>query len=461
MLRLRLNLALSCGGVQLVDIRSLFREDDEANQSRFVETLRSQHLEEILLFGVEVDDTLRSSAKVEQAGSDFIDAALARASLHEIDPSMPESIVSEIIAAGCNLASGKDLDEMLQITMTTSSSVNNNNNTNNTHHGREKKHQSKPQTVIITSSLRYPVEPFLDRIRRNVLVKRYGKCQHSDDSYLGGILASDTSRTDFHNNNNHSNAKLKKATLATTNGGDLDAVDDDEDFFKFMKHIHESDDDEEEEQEEQQEEIDENTQQQQQGDDDDKRKTEEQPFVENNAFSSLTKSSNSNNSIRRKSVTTDPVSSFVRTNVTKVSSSRRKSLYAESQIDKLLQEESENEDDEIDEAKNIQKASSFARVRVRRNSSFRELYQRKTDRGEIDQPQQVPSVFSSSVNINNNNNTNTGISSMANVVTQVVAAENFRRMFQQQQSVREAERRRKIEDETKETRKKLVSVVAP
>lgn len=468
MLRLRLNLAISCGGNQMVDIAALFREDDEANQSRFVETLRSQHLEEVLLFGVEIEETLRETTRMSvmmmsndrvdptvssssSSSSDFIDAALAKAALHAIDPSMPEHIVSEIIAAGCGLKSGKDLDEMLvsRSDGTIVMMVVNNNNNNNNNLQTSSDGKMIQGTATSTSSLRYPVEPFLDRIRRNVLVRRYGKRPGQEDTLLGGVLASD-----------HGTGGVLTKSEANALKAD---EDDDERFFKFMYNINDDDDDEDNEEKQQQEKSPKQKQQQ----------------------ASNHHSSGPPN--RKMSLT-----SFVRTNFiagdanSSISNARRKSVYAENEIDKLLEDESDLENQENENSKNsnkndddrkekrdqkktdeknddlededenekpMKKKPSFASILQRANSKSsltREDFQRKVDLGEsLNRSNNNPSV--------NKNHSSSALPSMSNAVTAAVAAENFRRMFQQSQAEKEA-MRRSVNNES-EKRKTTVSIL--
>ena len=136
---------------------------------------------------MEVEEALRETTRMNQSSSpsstentlhnhaissDFIDASLAKAALHAIDPAMPDYIVSEIIAAGCNLKSGKDLNEMLAARLELQhQQVHSQSQQSLTSMTNFPIHQQQPSP----SSLCYPVEPFLERIRRNVLVKRYGK----------------------------------------------------------------------------------------------------------------------------------------------------------------------------------------------------------------------------------------------------------------------------------------------
>lgn len=134
-LRLRFALMLSCKGSTMVDYKQLFSEDDDGNQSRFVELLRRQHVEEALAFTVEIEEALRECMKDD--GNLHLNNA--RMAVKHIDPAMPNSRIEELMAFGC----GMTVSELEA-------------------HGQY---------------FTYPAEPFLERTRTGILLKRYSRRQ--------------------------------------------------------------------------------------------------------------------------------------------------------------------------------------------------------------------------------------------------------------------------------------------
>jgi len=153
MLRLRFSLMLSCKGQTLVDYDGLFAEDEEGNQSRFVETIRRQHVEEATSFTVAVEEALREAIRDDGK----LDLNNARMSLKHLDPAMPNTRIEEVMAFGCGLT----LHEM----------------------------ERYGQFFAVEA------EPFLERVRRGVLLHRYSRATNdesdggSDDD--GGLYNDD------------------------------------------------------------------------------------------------------------------------------------------------------------------------------------------------------------------------------------------------------------------------------
>jgi Skp family chaperone for outer membrane proteins len=139
MLRLRFALALTSKGQTMVDYEGLFSEDEDGNQSRFVEMIRRQHVEEATVFTVEVEEALRETIE-PKSGLDptgVLDMYNARMAIKHLDPAMPNNRVDDIMAYGC----GMTVSELFA-------------------HGQHHRTEA---------------EPFLARLRRGVLLRRYSR----------------------------------------------------------------------------------------------------------------------------------------------------------------------------------------------------------------------------------------------------------------------------------------------
>jgi hypothetical protein len=133
MLRLRFALVLSCKGQTMVDYEQLFIEDEDGNQSRFVEMMRRQHVEEATVFTVEVEEALREAIRADGQ----LDLNNARMALKHLDPAMPNSRIEDLMAFGCSMTVS-ELDRYGQF-------------------------------------FAIDAEPFLARLRRGVLLRRYSR----------------------------------------------------------------------------------------------------------------------------------------------------------------------------------------------------------------------------------------------------------------------------------------------
>jgi len=133
MLRLRFALMLDSGGQTLCDYNILFSEDSDANQSRLIELVRRQHVEELQTFTVEVEEALREAI----TGTGMMNLSAARQHLKSLDPLMPNGKIDEIVSFGCGMTP-TELEA----------------------HGQ----------YYTTEA-----EPFLARVRRGVLLKRFSR----------------------------------------------------------------------------------------------------------------------------------------------------------------------------------------------------------------------------------------------------------------------------------------------
>ena len=175
--RLRFALITFCRGADVVDYRALFKEDGDGNQSKFIELLRSQHLQEITSHVVDVEEALRRIVVDPEDGrrspsrSTFpneaddggapptrtmIELTAAREVLRDLDHQLPDAQLEEIIAYGCGLTTA----------------------------------DMGPGAIFSA-----PAEIFLRRIRTGALLKRYSpKMKERRDS--GGALTEDDEESD-------------------------------------------------------------------------------------------------------------------------------------------------------------------------------------------------------------------------------------------------------------------------
>lgn len=98
-LKLRFALIVSCRGRNIVDYNALFAEDEDGNQTRFVEMIREQYLQEVVSFVVDIEEALRKV--INSAGK--IDMGTARTAIRMLDPLMPHDRIEEILAYGCRM----------------------------------------------------------------------------------------------------------------------------------------------------------------------------------------------------------------------------------------------------------------------------------------------------------------------------------------------------------------------
>lgn len=100
MLKLRFSIVPFTDEQGFVDYVRVFEEDDDGNQTRFVELLREQHLWEINEFVVDVEEAIRRSAIVS---GDKVNVAAAHNALKELDRLMPNETIDRIIAFGAKV----------------------------------------------------------------------------------------------------------------------------------------------------------------------------------------------------------------------------------------------------------------------------------------------------------------------------------------------------------------------
>ena len=141
MLHLRFALIRFCQGSNVVDYEALFNEDDEGNQTQFVEMMRTQHMHEIASFVVEVEEAIREVINVADGTVAF---GSARTGVKFIDSAMPSYHIDEMLAYGCKMT----LDELMA-------------------HGEH---------------FSVPAEPLLARIRTGVLLKRHTRREVDSDA---------------------------------------------------------------------------------------------------------------------------------------------------------------------------------------------------------------------------------------------------------------------------------------
>mmetsp|Transcript_46381 Transcript_46381/g.143137 ORF Transcript_46381/g.143137 Transcript_46381/m.143137 type:complete len:1170 (-) Transcript_46381:64-3573(-) len=96
MLKLRFALVAHSPEDGVVSYIDLFDEDTNGNQTRFVEYLRNQHVDEAREFAVDLAEEIRDSA----ASGDEVSLAEARTALKKLDPAIPEPSVVKTMCAG-------------------------------------------------------------------------------------------------------------------------------------------------------------------------------------------------------------------------------------------------------------------------------------------------------------------------------------------------------------------------
>jgi hypothetical protein len=131
MLKLRFAIVAHSPEDGIVNYLELFHEDTNGNQTRFVEYLRSQHVEESQELLIDVEEDIRARA----SDGGVVTIADVKAAIKELDAAMPEAVVNKIAAVGFRVAveATERMDE------------------------RAKEH----------------VDTFIARVRANVFVKRY------------------------------------------------------------------------------------------------------------------------------------------------------------------------------------------------------------------------------------------------------------------------------------------------
>jgi hypothetical protein len=110
MLRLRFAL-LSHLDVHTDCIRyaEVFEEDNDGNQTRFIEIVREQHLEEMMEYIVDVEEAIREAPNSEGV----LTASMVRSALHFLDPKMPAAKMDALLACGLKIhAMSAEFDEM-------------------------------------------------------------------------------------------------------------------------------------------------------------------------------------------------------------------------------------------------------------------------------------------------------------------------------------------------------------
>jgi hypothetical protein len=142
MLRLRYTLAAFAKGSSVVSYHALFEEDDEGNQTKFVELLRLQDVRELQQFAVDVEECLRD---IIRDGS--ISLLQAVTAIKSLDPAKPNDECDRIVAFG----SGFD-----------------------------------PSGFAVTS---VPAEEFLERIRCGYLLKRHTRVSEEENKRVQDLLA--------------------------------------------------------------------------------------------------------------------------------------------------------------------------------------------------------------------------------------------------------------------------------
>jgi hypothetical protein len=141
MLRLRFALIRFCGGTNIVDYEALFNEDEEGNQTKFVEMMRTQHMQEIAHFVVEVEEAIR---EVINQNEGTVSIGSARTAIKLLDTAMPMEKIDEMLAFGCKMTT----DELFT-------------------HG---------ELYTVQAEL------LLERIRTGVLLKRYSRREEDEES---------------------------------------------------------------------------------------------------------------------------------------------------------------------------------------------------------------------------------------------------------------------------------------
>ena len=96
MLKLRFSLVAHSPEDGIVSYLDLFDEDTNGNQTRFVEYLRNQHVEEAQEFAVDLSEEIRASAM----GGDEVSLAEARTALRKLDHAMPDAAMTRTLCSG-------------------------------------------------------------------------------------------------------------------------------------------------------------------------------------------------------------------------------------------------------------------------------------------------------------------------------------------------------------------------
>ncbi|CUG83694.1 Hypothetical protein, putative [Bodo saltans] len=87
----------------------VFEEDHDGNQTRFVELVREQHLEEMMEYIVDVEEAIREAPNAEGV----LTASMVRNALHFLDPKIPSAKMDSLLACGLKIhAMSSEFDEM-------------------------------------------------------------------------------------------------------------------------------------------------------------------------------------------------------------------------------------------------------------------------------------------------------------------------------------------------------------
>ena len=102
MRQLRFVLSMWSKGAQIIDFVALQSEDSDGNQSRFMEMLRDQYVDEISHFNLEVIEAIRETMVVGKTSTIAISSAVDAVS--KLDPSLPEMYIFDRFAYACRMA---------------------------------------------------------------------------------------------------------------------------------------------------------------------------------------------------------------------------------------------------------------------------------------------------------------------------------------------------------------------
>jgi hypothetical protein len=101
MLKLRFALLPFLDSSGRIEYPRLFDEDDNGNQTPFIEMIRSQHVAEITEFTMDLEEGIRAAATLEASGK--VTAAVVRQAVRGVDPGIPAHRLDGILAAGFNV----------------------------------------------------------------------------------------------------------------------------------------------------------------------------------------------------------------------------------------------------------------------------------------------------------------------------------------------------------------------